>query len=110
MPYAPPRACARCGALLAHGARCPRCRPSWANPHDMGADWPRQRTAALRRDRHRCVDCGNPTNEVDHMVPRAEGGTNDLANLASRCELCHDRRTRAQQADGHRRLRRPQAM
>lgn len=76
----------------------------------MGVDWPTQRLAALRRDGHRCVDCGAPTDEVDHIVSRAEGGTNELPNLASRCQGCHRRRTVTQQQAGHRRLRPPQAL
>lgn len=51
------------------------------------------RAAVLRRDRHRCVDCGAPATEVDHVVPRALGGRTVMTNLAAVCESCHDKRT-----------------
>lgn len=37
-----------------------------------------------------CAICGNPENlEIHHVVPRAEGGTNDIANLLPLCHECH---------------------
>jgi len=48
-----------------------------------------------------CRDCREldgierPAAEVDHIVPLADGGTNDDDNLRSLCRPCHAARTRA---------------
>lgn len=54
------------------------------------------RYQVLRRDRFRCVLCGrSPATDlgcvlhVDHVHPRALGGTNDLDNLRTLCEACN---------------------
>jgi len=37
-----------------------------------------------------CAICGNPENlEIHHIIPRASGGTNDIANLIPLCHECH---------------------
>lgn len=47
----------------------------------------------FQRDGHRCVYCGASTDqarlEVDHVVPKAEGGTDDDWNLVASCEGCN---------------------
>lgn len=46
------------------------------------------RFEVLTRDSFKCVLCGSKeTLEVDHIVPRVEGGSNELKNLRT---LCHD--------------------
>lgn len=47
--------------------------------------WRRLRAYVLVRDGHRCHVCGGPATEVDHVVPRALGGTDDMANLKAIC-------------------------
>ena len=38
----------------------------------------------------KCAVCGNPDNlEIHHIIPRASGGTNDIANLLPLCHECH---------------------
>ena len=70
------------------------------------AEWRRARAAALRRDRHRCVQCGRVAEEVDHIRPRAMGGeVYALSNLQSMCKSCHKRKT-AQEAGQIRRYMR----
>jgi predicted transcriptional regulator len=42
----------------------------------------------LQRDGFRCILCGSKEFlEIDHIIPRCSGGTNDLTNLRT---LCHD--------------------
>lgn len=37
-----------------------------------------------------CVGCGQPATEVDHVVPRRDGGASlDPNNLQSLCKSCH---------------------
>jgi diadenosine tetraphosphate (Ap4A) HIT family hydrolase len=57
------------------------------------------RTAVLKRDGYRCVNCGQTGTElhVHHIIPRSEGGTNDLSNLVTLCGKCHS----IQDAKGH---------
>jgi 5-methylcytosine-specific restriction endonuclease McrA len=39
-----------------------------------------------------CHDCGQPATEVHHVVPRYQGGTDDLSNLQSLCTEHHRKR------------------
>jgi 5-methylcytosine-specific restriction endonuclease McrA len=57
------------------------------------------RTAVLKRDGYRCVNCCQTGTElhVHHIIPRSEGGTNDLGNLVTLCGKCHS----IQDAKGH---------
>ena len=48
----------------------------------------------LQRDGHRCVYCGATVVdgvrlEVDHVIPRALGGTDDRDNLVTACRPCN---------------------
>lgn len=47
------------------------------------------RTAALRRENWTCRYCGARATEVDHVLPRAQGGLTVLANLAAACQHCN---------------------
>ncbi|MCG3773796.1 MAG: hypothetical protein JW395_0610 [Nitrospira sp.] len=60
------------------------------------------RTAILKRDGEQCVKCGaspkknsTVTLEVDHIVPVADGGTNDPKNLQTLCWSCNQGKTDA---------------
>ena len=52
----------------------------------------RLRYQILKRDR-RCVLCGvgpgEARLEVDHIVPRSKGGSNELTNLQTLCDGCN---------------------
>ena len=59
-----------------------------------GAAWDKLRKVILQRDSYLCQPClakGRPTpaNAVDHKVPKANGGTDDPANLRAICTDCH---------------------
>lgn len=53
----------------------------------------RTRFEVLKRDGFRCKYCGasslSTILHVDHVIPRAEGGTDDPANLVSSCAPCN---------------------
>ena len=51
------------------------------------------REAVFKRDNYCCVKCGSTKNlEVDHKVPLANGGTNEMANLQTHCRDCNRRK------------------
>lgn len=63
-----------------------------------GSAWVKLRKAILQRDRYLCQVCladGRPTpaTAVDHITPKAKGGTDDPANLQAICKPCHDAKT-----------------
>ncbi len=46
--------------------------------------------AVFERDQARCVWCGTTERlHIDHLIPRAKGGGNDVANLQVLCERCN---------------------
>lgn len=52
--------------------------------------WREIRQEALRRDNGRCQVCGKErSGQVHHVIPRSQGGTNDLSNLITLCGQCH---------------------
>lgn len=59
-----------------------------------GSAWEKVRKEALKRDKGLCQVClkderVTPAEAVDHIQPKAKGGTDDLANLAAICRPCH---------------------
>lgn len=60
------------------------------------------RYQVLTRDR-RCVLCGEDGSEhrleVDHIVPRSKGGTNDLENLQTLCRRCNGGKSNTDSTD-----------
>lgn len=51
------------------------------------------------------VDRVSATVIADHIVPKAEGGTDERSNYQGLCEPCHRRKTAREAARGRRRLR-----
>ncbi len=51
------------------------------------------RVNVLTRDNYRCVFCGVTSKEapleVDHIIPFAQGGSNDPSNLQTLCRRCN---------------------
>lgn len=51
------------------------------------------RDYVFKRDRHQCQDCGEQSPavklQIDHVIPLAKGGSNDLSNLQTLCERCN---------------------
>jgi 5-methylcytosine-specific restriction protein A len=61
----------------------------------------------LERDRGLCQVCllnGRTTlaSEVDHIVGKAQGGSDDESNLQAICDTCHDAKTASEKHNGHR--------
>ncbi len=55
------------------------------------------RMYVLERDRHQCQSCGKTEQEselnIDHIIPLAMGGSNDISNLQTLCRPCNQRKS-----------------
>ena len=47
------------------------------------------RSFIFSRSGGKCVYCGAPAQEIDHVIPRAKGGTNSAYNLVASCRACN---------------------
>ena len=43
----------------------------------------------FNRSNGKCVYCGAKATEIDHVIPRANGGTNSVHNLVASCKSCN---------------------
>lgn len=67
-----------------------------------GAPWRRLRDLVLNREPI-CRACRRrPATTVDHIIPKADGGTDDESNLQPLCNPCHDAKTIAERTLGSR--------
>lgn len=57
-----------------------------------GYKWQQFRKEYLRRHPY-CCKCGKPTTDIDHILPRAKGGSDDERNLQPLCKRCHNMKT-----------------
>lgn len=61
----------------------------------------------LHRDHNTCQiagpHCTHTATEVDHITPRAQGGTHNPENLRAVCKTCHWEKTKQEAAEGRRR-------
>ncbi|MFM2033003.1 MAG: hypothetical protein RLZZ297_1768 [Chloroflexota bacterium] len=57
---------------------------------------PCTRHAVLMRDRDTCQYCGETTSRsqltIDHVIPRAHGGTTEWHNVVAACKACNHRK------------------
>lgn len=119
MPYAAPKPCRKpgCGRLVRDGsgfcaahqdaAKRPSNFTKSQSRHERGYGWAweKLRKVVLARDCGLCQPCSSagrltPGKIVDHIIPKAEGGTDDLENLQVICKPCHVRKTATESARG----------
>jgi 5-methylcytosine-specific restriction enzyme A len=51
------------------------------------------RSYVFDRDGHQCRICGATENlAIDHIIPLAQGGTNDISNFQTLCQSCNSRK------------------
>ena len=54
------------------------------------------RQYVYQRDNFQCQSCGKTHLEtklnIDHIVPLAKGGSNDMSNLQTLCQACNQRK------------------
>jgi 5-methylcytosine-specific restriction enzyme A len=92
-----------CNELIKYGSRCPlhvadRERPN-ANARGYDYAWRKVRAAFLWKHPW----CSDPfgdhadrlvrATQVDHVLPKSEGGTDAESNLDGKCDHCHDKKT-----------------
>lgn len=113
MPKLPPKPCTKpgCKAYATKRGRCDlHQRPAWEGKgsgasRGYGYAWQRKRDRILKRDGYVCQDqraCNGLTraDEVDHIVPKAQGGTDSPDNLQAICRTCHAEKTRGEALRG----------
>lgn len=117
MPQAAPKPCSQpgCGVLVRDGSsRCAKhpkvnsfADKKRGNRHERGygTAWTKLREFVLNRDQGLCQPCeaaGRVTlaHEVDHKIPKAEGGTDAESNLQAICRTCHLEKTTAEAKRG----------
>ena len=117
MPSAAPKPCVHpgCGVLVRDGtSRCgkhPQARGfadkqrGTRQQRGYGTEWTKLREVILKRDAGLCQPCKSTdrvtlAREVDHIKPKAEGGTDDESNLQSICRACHLTKTQAESKRG----------
>lgn len=93
-----------------------RQRPAWersigqqGQEHPLPKNWPKVRAAVLA-DEPLCRACraaGRVTaaTEVDHVVPRSQGGATERTNLAAICGPCHRAKTQREAREARARMR-----
>ncbi|EPY4939357.1 HNH endonuclease [Klebsiella variicola] len=63
-----------------------------------GRPWEIKRARIMKRDKYLCQNCrrdgiATKASSVDHIIPKAHGGTDDDFNLESLCWNCHSKKT-----------------
>ncbi|MNM21452.1 HNH endonuclease [compost metagenome] len=114
MPPKPPRPCrtalcarkttSRSGYCDAHA----HLASGWNQPGRQTAEqrgydseWRKLSAAIQKRDRYLCqpclkTGCVTPSSATDHVIPKAEGGTDAPQNLQAICTECHKTKTMAE--------------
>ena len=85
----------------------PRPTGSWSGTR---RSFPSHIAAAILAAHPTCQACGSrPSTEADHVIPHAEGGSDDITNGQGLCTPCHAEKTRGEQRRGmaRRSLHRP---
>lgn len=113
MPWKKPHGCSLrgCPALTSAGRYCKEHEPKeaaidvdWRKAIDAergsaaargyGHRWRKLRLIKLRMDPMcQAEGCGQVATDVDHIMPKRVGGSDDMDNLQSLCHACHSRKT-----------------
>lgn len=82
-------------------------RRSTRHERGYGSEWEKIRKRILSRDKGLCQVCKandrvSVARQVDHIIPKAEGGQDEDDNLQSICITCHQLKTAAEATRGRR--------
>jgi len=114
MPWSAKRPCAAlgCAALVDRGQYCPLHARTKKRAYDnrgrssaalgYGAAWQRLRRSVLAEE-PLCRNCGGrgrvvAATDIDHIIPKSQGGTDDVDNLQPLCHACHTAKTNRERA------------
>lgn len=116
MPGRPAKPCSKCGVLVRDGtARCEKHKAGTGDFDDpargssaargYGYRWQKLRLVILKRDGYLCQECKRlgrlkPARDVDHIIRKADGGTDQPSNLQSLCSPCHDAKSAREMGAG----------
>ena len=104
----------RCQALT-RSTYCQSHAPQPWNHHGRsstqrgyGTYWRKLRSQVLARDGGLCQECLRQgrtvaATDVDHVVPKSRGGTDDMSNLQALCRECHRVKTTKERSSRGRR-------
>ena len=53
---------------------------------------PLSRRAVFMRDDHRCQYCGRSAENIDHVIPKVQGGQHRWENVVAACRRCNTRK------------------
>ena len=66
----------------------------WGNDYQQGSLYNKNlREFIFSKTKGRCSYCGAKAKEIDHIVPRAKGGTDSTYNLAASCRSCNKKKS-----------------
>ena len=51
------------------------------------------RSFIFNRSNNQCIYCGAKAEEIDHIIPRSNGGTNSVYNLVASCKSCNEKKS-----------------
>jgi 5-methylcytosine-specific restriction protein A len=120
MPNAAAKPCrhAGCGVLVRDGSgfcaahqddrkigKFADARRGSRHERGYGSEWEQIRKRILSRDKGLCQPClqagrPRPARAVDHIIPKAAGGTDADDNLQAICNACHQAKTATEAANG----------
>ena len=110
MPFKPKRPCQFAGCpRLTHGRYCQDHQRQVGGAYDQargsaakrgyGRTWRKLRLLVLHRDPICSVDdCDQPSEDVDHIIPRDQGGDDRMSNLQGLCHAHHSAKTDTEMA------------
>jgi 5-methylcytosine-specific restriction protein A len=89
--------CANCGKPIPHGyAYCSECKAlryrGSSAQRGYGAEWQKLRRRFLA-EHPVCRLCNEPATDVDHIISKRKGGTDDWENLQPMCRRHHSIKT-----------------
>lgn len=53
---------------------------------------PLNRRSVFMRDRHECQYCGRRAENLDHVIPKSQGGVHSWVNVVASCRNCNTRK------------------
>lgn len=96
-----------CNTLIAISGFCEKHQKEngwWRKKENSGKrgyghKWRQIRERIFQRDKGLCQECLRhgvyvPGTDVDHIIPKSQGGTDDPSNLQLLCPACHKQKTK----------------